>query len=365
MTQTLMAASQQFMSRPADERFASLTDLHRHTTDQRERSRQAVISSDKMRFLPTADGHGLVMEGKASNAIPTHWSFNQASGLAEVPAKLLRAQCEKGLAALAADNLNAGFSVIRDVTEVGILARENGHMELAAATGPRYGRIWNSDVTKNLVDRFGDGVSGDWRAPGMFGKPLDQVTAENACFFSSDRDLFVFMADEINRVELPNRRANMMGSFARGFFIYNSEVGSKTLGLAFFLFDYACCNRIVWGVEQFEQIAIRHTVTAPSRWLGEIAPTLLAYSQAAASPVEAKLQAAQAKVLDNAEAFLSNRFTPKQANLFMAAHLREEDRPVETLWDAVTAVTAYAKTIEHTDTRVELERAGGALLKLA
>ena len=48
-----------------------------------------------------------------------------------------------------------------------------------------------------------------------------------------------------------------------------------------------------------------------------------------------------------------------------AAHEREEGRPIETLWDAVTGVTAYAKTIEHQDNRVGIERLGGKLLDLA
>ena len=36
--------------------------------------------------------------------------------------------------------------------------------------------------------------------------------------------MFVFLADEENRIELPNRRAGRFGAFARGFFVWNSEV---------------------------------------------------------------------------------------------------------------------------------------------
>ena len=70
---------------------------------------------------------------------------------------------------------------------------------------------------------------------------------DNTTLFASDRDMFVFLADEDNRIENPNRRAGRFGSFARGFFVWNSEVGKTTLGAGFFLFDYVCCNRIVWG----------------------------------------------------------------------------------------------------------------------
>jgi hypothetical protein len=66
--------------------------------------------------------------------------------------------------------------------------------------------------------------------------------------------LFVFLADEENRIELPNRRAGRLGSFARGFFVWNSEVGKTTLGAGFFLFDYVCCNRIIWGADQYTEL---------------------------------------------------------------------------------------------------------------
>lgn len=371
---TLMQASYEFMNRPQDERFASLTELHEFTSSQRDRSKQAVMSSRKLKFAPTDDNRGIVLEGNRSNANPTHWSFTQLSQLAGVQASLLRTQCEHNLAPLAADNLNAGMGVIRDIEDVGIMLRmeDDGSLPtrapitLAAATGPKYGRIWNSDVTKELVKRFGNGTTdSDWRVPGMFGVQLDEVNKSNTTLFASDRDMFVFLADETNRIELPNRRNNENGSLARGFFVYNSEVGSKSLGLAFFLFDYVCCNRIVWGVQEFEKIAIRHTSGAPDRWMEEIIPTLKAYRNASTSPIEAKLLGAQHSKLDKAEEFLLKRFTKKQSELIQIAHLREEERPIETLWDCTTAITAYAKTLANNDDRVELEREAGKILELA
>ena len=41
--------------------------------------------------------------------------------------------------------------------------------------------------------------------------------------------------------------------------MWNSEVGKTTLGAGFFLFDYVCCNHIVWGADQYTEIRIRHT----------------------------------------------------------------------------------------------------------
>ncbi len=46
-------------------------------------------------------------------------------------------------------------------------------------------------------------------------------------------------------------------------------------------------------------------------------------------------------------------------------HEAEEGRPIETLWDVTVAATAHARSIKNTDTRLEIERAAGELLKLA
>src|SRR5207302_1489157 len=88
---------------------------------------------------------------------------------------------------------------------------------------------------------------------------------ENTTLFASDRDMFVFLADEDRRIDIPGRRNGSGGSMARGFFVWNSEVGDKTLGLGFFLFDYVCKNRIVWGADQYTEIRIRHTKGAADR----------------------------------------------------------------------------------------------------
>lgn len=124
-------------------------------------------------------------------------------------------------------------------------------------------------------------------------------------------------------------------------------------------------NRIVWGVQDFKEIRLRHTKSAPDRWLEEISPVLIEYSNASAQPIADTIREAQRKrVDDDLERFLRNRFTTAEAKAIQAAHEREEGRPIETIWDVVTGTTAHAKTIEHQDARVDLERKGGKLLDL-
>jgi len=377
---TLMQCSEQWMKRPADERFLDLPSMKAMADASRENSVENVITNRKVRFTPHPANptRGLTIEGSNGYIDPTHYSFGQLASLVGAPASYLR----KLPAPLAADALNYGMKFHRDVQEIGVLrtvqevaapgesfadeAAATHHVQLRAATGPNYGRVWNNDIIGMLMQKFGDGRTGDFRVPGEFGQQVD-ITKDNTTLYASDRDMFIFLADETNRVEMQNRRDGKGGSLARGFFVWNSEVGSQSLGAAFFLFDYACSNRIVWGVEGFKEIRLRHTSGAPERWMESIVPVLKDYANAAAEPVEKTIQIAQQKrVDDDLHKFLKERkFTQAQINGAKEAHLREEGRPIETLWDAVTGVTAYAKSIKNQDDRVGVERLGGKLLDLA
>ncbi len=124
-------------------------------------------------------------------------------------------------APMIADCLNYNLRFTRGVEDIGVLltTNEDGSVnELRSVNGPNYGRVYDADVVDALVDRFGDGVTGTWRVPGEFGIKVT-VNKGNTTLYASDRDMFVFLADEENRIEIPNRRAGRSGSFARGFFV--------------------------------------------------------------------------------------------------------------------------------------------------
>lgn len=365
---TITRASQQWSSRPADQRFLSLTEMHTYKHALRTRSRSVVTSSRAVTVqadLDQADHTGLLIAGPSGAAYaPTHWSFGQLAALSGAPAGYLR-----GLPAeLAADCLNYGLKINRDVEDVGLLLHKpaDGGGMLAAATGPRYGRVWDADVLDALINRFGDGVTGEWRVPGEFGEAVG-VTRQNTTLYASDRDMFVFLADEKNRIEVPNRRNGEAGTLARGFFVWNSEVGNTTLGIGTFLFDFVCSNRIVWGAEGYKEIKVRHTASAPDRFIEEVAPALEALAASStANLTQAIADARQARLDKSVDEFLvSRQFGKGQIAAIKISHEADENRPMETLWDVTTGITAYARTIPHQDARVALEREAGAIMALA
>ena len=370
---TLTKAHSQWASRPDDQRFTSLDELLAHTRHQREISRASVIPSRRLEAvaIDDSDHKGLAILANDEPTLPSHWSFGQLCQQVGAPAGYLR----NLPAELAAANLNYGVFK-RPVEDTGILVRENGGRELAAVTGPRYGRIWNADVVHALRERFGDGLTGDFTVPGEFGNAVE-VDKSNTTLDASDRDMFVFLADEQNRIEVPGRRSmrgGSSGSLARGFFVWNSEVGGATLGIASFLFDYVCSNRMVWGAEGYEEIKIMHFASAPERWIEEVMPAIQSYADKSTVGITAAIaHAKQARIEgDNLDAFLKRQkltqgktLTRAQVEGIKAAHFAEEDRPIENVWDATVGMTAYAKGIKHQDERIGFERAAGKLLAAA
>lgn len=360
---TLMQASHQWATRPSDQRFTSLLELDQHCQNQKDRSAARVLPNRGLHVAPVeSDNKALVCIGPNGGPVNmTHWSFGQMAQLGGAPAAYLRTLPTP----VAADCLNYGLHVARDVEDCGVLLYKNGGpAELRAVTGPNYGRVWNADITRSLIARFGDGLTGDFKIPGEFGKRV-QITKENTTLYASDRDMFVFLADEEHRIEMPGRRNGETGSLARGFFVWNSEVGKTSLGVSTFLFDYVCCNRIVWGAQDVSEIRINHTSGAPARFLEEVTPALQAYATSSTAGIKLLLSQARAARIENVDDFLMNRFSKSQSAAISAAHLADEGRPIETLWDAATGITAYARGIAYQDARIEIEREAGKVLKLA
>jgi hypothetical protein len=358
----LFQASEQWASRPDEERFTSLHDMSDKMNALRSASRERVIASRAIEVQPVPGSQtGLVLAGQKSDktCALTHYSFGQLCQRAGAPAGYLRSLHP----ALVADNLNYGLRT-RDVEEIGTLITRlpDGTLQLRAGTGPNYGRIWNATVVDSLVNVFGDGVTGNFRVPGIRKHALSEVTKANTTLYASDRDMFVFLADEEHRIELPNRRDGKPGSLARGFFVWNSEVGATTLGVATLLFDEVCQNRIVWGATQFNEIRIRHTAKAPHRFAEEIAPALLSFTTSSTINVTKSIEDARAHRLDNVDDFLAKRFAPSLVPVIKAAHVADEGRPIETAWDAVTGATAYARSIPYQADRIAIEEKAGLII---
>lgn len=364
---TLLDAHREWATRPDDERFVSLEDMRRQMAADRAQSIMGTQRNRAVVMHPIEDDESrrsIAIVGVEDGIVsaPSNWAFSQACQLVGAPASYLRTLTSD----LASDCFNLSMSQ-RKTETVGFLQRghSNGFAKLLAMTGPTYGRIWNAQIVDALISYFGTGPSAQFTVPGEFGQQVP-ITKANTTLFASDRDMFVFLADEKNRIDVPDRRGGQPGSLARGFFIRNSEVGASALRIGTFLFDYVCSNRIVWGAQNHQEVSIRHSAKAPDRWIDEVMPAIDQLSNDTTSmfAIEHALAQARARRLDDdeVEKILVKRFTVNQAKGIRLAYNRDEGRPMESVWDVVTGATAYARGLQHQDNRVDIERKAGEIL---
>ena len=201
----------------------------------------------------------------------------------------------------------------------------------------------------------------------MTHNPFVEVTKDTTTLYASDRDVFLFLVDDTHPIEagrLPNGDPDL---YFRGFYCWNSEVGSKTLGIASFFLRAVCMNRNIWGARisrrsrsgtaSSPRTASR--IRPPRRW--RASPTVRrAPSSAASGPRASRSWRARTRT---AETFLRRRgFSKPETEKIIATVLTEEGRPPESVFDFVQGITALARTKPHQDARLELEARRAKLL---
>lgn len=367
--------SSEWFSRPDDERYLSLTELYNVVKQRADQATARTVESRAVRVEAARDNAerlSLILPGQEQPIAPTHWSFGQLCSLVSAPATYMR----QLPAPLAGINLQHGLLSHR--TELmKTLETEDGRIELRAVTGPDYGRIWDHELVAAVMKIAGNGT-GDtmWKVPGvldwatMTHNPFVDITKDTTTLYASDRDVFLFLVDDTHPIEagrLPNGDPDL---YFRGFYCWNSEVGSKTLGIASFYLRAVCMNRNLWGVEGFEEITIRHSKFAAQRFAHEAAPALTRFANSSPAPFIAGIKAARERIVarsdEDRENFLRKRgFSKGETGKIIDTVLQEEGRPPESIFDFVQGMTAHARTKAHQDSRLELEGRAKALLEKA
>ncbi|MFA5965195.1 MAG: DUF932 domain-containing protein [Sphingomonas sp.] len=370
--QRIGRVSSEWFSRPHDERFLSLTALYEAVKDRADRATTRTVETRDIRVearRDEPDALSLIVPGGADSVSPTNWSFGQLCSLVGAPAGYLR----QLPGALSGINLQHGLQTHRGEL-IKTLETDDGRVELRAATGPDYGRIWDHELVAAVMKIAGDGT-GDtrWKVPGMLDwstmthNPFVEVTRDSTTLYASDRDVFLFLVDDAHPIEagrLPNGDPDL---FFRGFYCWNSEVGSKTLGIASFYLRAVCMNRNIWGAEGFEEISIRHSKFAASRFAHEAAPALETFATSSSVPFVSGIRAAREAIVartdEDRHDFLRRRgFSRADTATVIATVLSEEGRPPESIFDFVQGITAIARTRPHQDARLELEGRAAKIL---
>lgn len=354
MSENLYDAHRQWAYRPADERFANLEELLNYTQKQKSNSLEILRQVEDLKLGITPDD-GITLNGTLSQAYVTNWSFGQLCRTIGAPASYLRSLSPY----LARECIQYGLKNTKGDSKILIRDRtRNGRFDkyASAFTSPSYGRIWDADVVENLMKAV-EGTS--WHVP----KARDNQKSENSGLYASDHDMFAFLVNDENPVEVGNSK------LGKGFFCWNSETGAATFGLTTFLYNYICGNHIVWGAEDIQELKIFHRSHAPKRLHDTAIPLLNRFVQNQAINENIKQTVTKAQNiyignrLEKAFAWFNNgQFTKTEISKGWEIGIVEAQE-VSNLWGMIQGITAYAREMEFTDKRVNLERRAGYLLE--
>ena len=117
--------------------------------------------------------------------------------------------------------------------------------------GVVYTRLWNADlldVVAEFATNFQPPPAGAGGATGLY---------------CGEQDMFAFLIDPTGWAEINGE------AFAPGFFVWNSEVGRRSLGIQTFWFQAICQNHIVWDAVEVVEFSRKHTANVHDG-LGEI-----------------------------------------------------------------------------------------------
>ncbi|WP_297323590.1 DUF932 domain-containing protein [uncultured Bartonella sp.] len=367
--------SSEWFSRPDDKRFLSLDDLYASVRARANSSETRVLNSKEIVVQANRDNAErmtLMLPGADEPVHPTHWSFGQLASITGAPATYLRSLP----APLAAINLQYGLQANRS-EKIKTLETTDGRTELRAVTGPDYGRIYDHELVEAVQKIAGNGT-GDtrWKVPGVLDwstciyNPNVDISKDTTTLYASDRDVFLFLVDDLNPIEVGRLPDGSPDLYFRGFYCWNSEVGAKTLGMASFYLRAVCQNRNLWGVEDFQEIKIRHSKYAASRFAYEATPALTRFADSSAIPFVNGIRSARERIVarnddDRKDFLLKQKFSRAETDKIIKTVLEEEGHPPSSVLDFVQGITAVARDRKHQDTRLLMEARAKSLLEKA
>lgn len=353
----LTKANKQWESRPADERFGSLADLHAAANGMRTTAAVAKIKANALRVVE--DSGDIQLVGKNGRASLTNWTFGQLANRAKAPADYIKSLP----ATLAAQCLNVGLQGVEEKSDTMILFNKDGdQLTTRGITSDKYSRIWNSDITSRLLDLEAGGV---WQ-------PAPAAFDGSRGLYLGDRDMFAFMVDNNRRIF----EKGPGGGLSRGFFAWNSEVGATSFGIATFLYEYICGNHRVWGVSNLDECRIIHIGRdQASKAFNQITVELRKYAEDSAADDEAKVASArQYQIGATKDAVLDAIFKLKVPGLgrkmIGQAYDLAEKRvdwygSPRTAWGLAGGITEIARDLPNANERHALDSAATKVMEMA
>ena len=337
----LTKAHQQLFARRPDERFTSLQSLYDRCVNDRQTSRDCWTTTLQAVPMPADAAVSLAIEG-GDTFRPNDWSFGQLCKLANVAKETVNRLSPNTAAIVLHETLPRLTKPVQVLT--------NGQT-VRSLHGPAYTRLWNVDIL-NIVREFATDFS-----------PPQTAIGGGTGLYCGEQDMFVFLIDPTGWCEIEGE------AFAPGMFLWNSEVGCRSVGIQTFWFQAVCQNHIVWDAVEVIDFSRKHTANVfdSLREIRRHIETLVEKRDVRRDGfARVMAKAFKAKLGDKAEdvaKVLQKHGIPR--DLAKKALESAERQGRFTIFSIVDALTRYAGQIENAGDRLDADEKAGRLLALA
>lgn len=338
--QNLTRASKELFRRTPDETFPSLDTLVGYCRQQREASEDHWVPPTAMWTKPAGIDSLMLAGGDDQVYRMNDWSFGQLCRLAGVTKETVNRLTPETASRVFAETLPGGNKPLQ-IYAVGEQAR--------SIHGASYTRLHNAELLEAVLE-VADGF-----------QPPPKGFNGGTGLYCGEQDMFTFLIDPTGWTEIGGE------TFAPGFFLWNSEVGRRSVGVETFWYQKICGNHIVWDAVEVVEFSRKHTanvheaLTEVRRHIQALAARRDERRDAFARVMQKAMETKLGEDADEVKAALSkvgvNRSLSRQALELVQGRF--------TVFSMVDALTRLSRQIVNAGDRTVADQQAGRLLTLA
>ncbi len=335
---TLTRANQQLFHRTPDECYDSFEALREKCYVDREESVDCWIRPQDIVIT-----HDLTICCDGTEFPLNDWSFSQLCRMAGVSKDTINRLSHKTASKAFEETLPVSDKPLQLLTNDDVIR---------SVHGVAYTRLWNSELL-DVVQEFASD----------FTPPQKAMDGTSTGLYCGEQDMFAFLIDPTGWAEIDGE------AFAPGFFIWNSEVGRRTVGIQTFWFQKICQNHIVWDAVEVVEFTRKHTANVRDglNEIRRIIEDLTAKRDARRDGFVDVMRKAMVEKLgadaDEVTKRLGKEGIPRGL-IKDAMQIAERNRGF-TIFSLVDALTKLSQRVDLAGSRMELDAKIGRLLQLA
>lgn len=338
---TLMRASRELFRRSPDDRLPDFPALVQHCRRQMDEAAEIWLPPGQLK-TSVLDSDRLMLAGGDGAYSMNDWSFSQLCRLAGVTKETVNRLTATTASKVFAETLPRGNKPLQ------LFAQGESLRSIHPAS---YTRLYNAQVL-DVVGQYAT----DFQPPP---EGFNGATG----LYAGEQDMFCFLIDPGGWTEIDGE------AYAPGFFVWNSEVGCRSIGIETFWFQAICQNHIVWDATEVVEFTRKHTtnvhesLAAIGRIIEELAAKRDLRRDRFAAVLRQAMETRLGEEVDEVVSLLGEKGIPRKLAKTATELARQEGR--FTLFSVVDALTRLSRALVNAGDRTQLDQRIGRLLMLA